>query len=97
MREGAEVADPLPVLSTHHHGAWPLLVERDGEVGIRLVVLQPDVEPRFVPLDQVELEKECLDLVLGDDPLDVIRGLHHLIRPLRQRRGRCEVVGEPAA
>ena len=97
VRERAEVADALAVLAAHHHRPRPLLVERDREVRVRLVVLQPDVEPRLVPLDQVELEEERLDLVLGDDPLDVIRGLHHLVGALRQRRRRGEVVREPAA
>ena len=97
VRERTEVADSLAVLAAHDHRTRPLLVEGDREVRVRLVVLEPDVEPRLVPLDQVELEEERLDLVLGDDPLDVVGGLHHLVRALRQRRRRGEVVRQPAA
>ena len=52
----------------------PLLVEGDGEVGVGLVVLQADVEPGPVLLDQVELEEERLDLVADGDPLDRVGG-----------------------
>ena len=48
----------------------PFLVERDREERVRLVVLQPDVEPRAVLLDEVELEEQGLDLVADLDPLD---------------------------
>ena len=97
VRERAEVAHALAVLAAHHHRPRPLLVERDREVRVRLVVLEPDVEARLVPLDEVELEEERLDLVLGDDPLDVVGRLHHLVGALGQRRGRREVVRQPAA
>ena len=92
-----EVADALALLAAHDHGAWPLLVERHREERVRLVVLQPDVEPRPVLLDEVVLEEERLDLVADLDPLDGLRGLHHLARPRQQRVRRGEVVRQPAA
>ena len=63
VRVRTEVADALALLAAQHHRPRPLLVERDREVRIRLVVLQPDVEARPVLLDEVELEEERLDLV----------------------------------
>ncbi len=97
VRVGPEVADALAVLAPHHHRPRPLLVEGHRQVRVRLVVLQPDVETGLVPLDEVELEEERLDLVLGDDPLDPVGGLHHLVGALGQRRGWREVVREAAA
>ena len=97
VRVGTEVADALALLAAHHHRPRPLLVEGDGEVRIRLVVLQADVEPGPVPLDEVELEEERLDLVLGDDPFDRVRGGHHLPGSLGEELGLEEVVREPAA
>ena len=73
VRVRTEVADALALLAAQHHRPRPLLVERDREVRVRLVVLQPDVEARPVLLDEVELEEERLDLVADDDPLDASR------------------------
>ena len=92
---GTEVADPLALGPPHHHGPWPLLVEGDRQVRVGLVVLQPDVEPGPVLLDQVVLEEQRLDLVADRDPLHRIGGVDHLRGPLRQP-GR-EVRHHPAA
>ncbi len=91
----AEVADTLALRPPHHHRPGPLLVEGDGEVGVGLVVLQPDVEARAVLLDQVEFEEEGLDLVADGDPLHRVGGAHHLHRSLRQAAR--EVRHHPAA
>ena len=96
VRVRTEVAHALALLAAQHHRARPLLVERDREVRVRLVVLQPDVEARPVLLDEVELEEERLDLVGRHDPLDALRGLHHLPRAFRQQVRLEEVVREPA-
>jgi hypothetical protein len=54
------------------HDARVLVFERDGDVRVRLVVAQPDVERRPVALDEVLLEVERLALGLGDDHLHVL-------------------------
>jgi hypothetical protein len=54
---------------------------RDRDVGERLVVAQPDVERRAVPLDEVLLEVQRLDLCLGDDRLDRLDAPGHLPDP----------------
>ena len=82
--------------AAQHHRARPVLVERDREVRVGLVVLQADVEAGPVLLDEVELEEEGLDLVRGDDPLDPLRGLHHLPGALREQVRLDEVVRQPA-
>ena len=74
----AEVPHPLALGAPHHHRPGPLLVEGDGEIGVGLVVLQPDVEPGPVLLDEVELEEERLDLVAHRDPLDGVGDADHL-------------------
>ena len=56
---GAEVAHTLLLGAPHHHGPRPLLVQRDRQERIRLVVDQPDVESGPVLLDEVELEHQA--------------------------------------
>jgi hypothetical protein len=48
-----------------------VLVERDSDVWVRLVVTQPDVEDGPVPLDELLLCQQRLRLGLGGDELDV--------------------------
>ena len=42
----AEVACALALAAAHDQRSWPLLVDRHREERVRLVVAQPDVEPR---------------------------------------------------
>ena len=53
------------------HDPRVLVLDRDRDVRERLVVAEPDVERRPVPLDEVLLEVERLDLGIGDDHLEV--------------------------
>ena len=61
------------------HDTRVLVLDRDGDVRERLVVAQADVERRPVPLDEVLLEVERLDLTAGDDRLDVGDPVHELV------------------
>jgi len=58
-----------------------VLVQRDRDVWIRLVVAQPDVEARLVALDEVLLGEQRLGLGGGDQELDVVGRRDHLGRP----------------
>src|SRR5262249_36949017 len=91
------VPDSLSLGASHDHRPGPLLVERDGEERVGLVVLEADVEARLVALDEIEREEEGHDLVADLDPFDRLGHGHHLPGPLRQRGRRTEVVGEPTA
>ena len=71
VRVRAEVPDARPVPLAREHHARVLVLDRDRDVRERLVVAQADVERRPVPLDEVLLEVERLDLGAGDDHLDV--------------------------
>ena len=66
----AEVEDASPVALAGEHHPRVVVLEGDGDVRERLVVAQPHVERRSVPLDEVLLEMERLDLAAGDDRLD---------------------------
>ena len=59
----------MPLAREHHPRV--LVLDRDRDVRERLVVAQPHVERRPVPLDEVLLEVQRLDLAAGDDHLDV--------------------------
>src|SRR5439155_24847749 len=72
VRVRTEVDDPPAVPLPGEHHARVLVLDRDRDVRKRLVVAKPDVERRPVPLDEILLEVERLDLVLGDDDLDVL-------------------------
>ena len=68
--------------------ARKLLGDRQLQIEVVLVVLEPDVEARAVVLDEVVLEDERLDLVRGGDELEVGRppDQHRDARGLRVAR-----------
>ena len=67
---GPEVADALLLRPAHHLQPRELLVQRDREARVALVVAVADVEPRVELLDPVVLELEGLDLGADDGPVD---------------------------
>jgi hypothetical protein len=67
------------VALAREHDAGVLVLHGDGDVRKRLVVTQADVERRPVPLDEVLLEVQGLDLVLGHDHLDVLHPVRQLL------------------
>jgi len=67
----------VPLAREHDPGV--LVLHGDGDVRKRLVVPEPDVERRPVPLDEVLLEVQGLDLVLGHDHLDVLHPVGQLL------------------
>jgi hypothetical protein len=71
IRVRAEIDDPPAMALAREHDPRVLVLDSDGDVGERLVVAQPDVEGRAVPLDEVLLEVERLDLGVGDDHLEI--------------------------
>ena len=66
----------------------------DVDVGERLVVAQDDVERRPVPLDQVALEQQRLDVARRGHHLQIAGQRHHALQPRAQRR-RLGVGGQP--
>jgi len=68
--EGAEVGPPGAVLFAGEVNARVVLVEADADVGVGLVVPQPDVEAGSVALDEALLGEQRLGLVRGDEALD---------------------------
>ena len=72
------------------------LVERDRDVGVRLVVAQADVEDGPVALDEVLLGQQRLGLGLGGDEVDLVdRGDH--VRRAAARGRLAEVRGHALA
>ena len=69
MRVRAEVPGAAPLGAAHHHHPGVLLVERDREVGVALVVPVADVEPRVELLDPGVLQLERLDLGAHHGPV----------------------------
>src|SRR5207245_1582443 len=82
VRVRPEVPDARPVALAREHHPRVLVLDRDRDIRERLVVAQPDVERRPVPLDEVLLEVERLDLAARHDDLDVL----HARRQLRDLR-----------
>ena len=58
-----------------------VLVERDRDVRVRLVVAQPDVEPRLVLLDEVLLGEQRLGLGVDDQRLDLVDHVDQIPAP----------------
>ena len=88
--EGPEVGAVRAVALAGEVDARELLVEADRDVGIGLVVAQPDVEPRPVALDEALLGEQRLGLGLGDQRLDRVDLVEHAGGPAQAR-------AEPAA
>ena len=79
----------MPLAREHH--ARVLVLDGDRDVRERLVVPQPHVEGRPVPLDEVLLEVKGLDLVARDDHLDVRDPVGELLDRRAGVRVRLEV------
>jgi hypothetical protein len=94
VRVRTEVAHALLLGPAHHLDPRELLVEGHREARIRLVIPVLDVEPRVELLDPGVLQRERLDLVDHDGPLDAGRGGHHGLGARVQRGERLEVVGQ---
>ena len=71
VRVGAEVARAVLRHAVRQEDARVLLLHRDLDVGIALVVLEADVVMRAVLLDEVALEDQRLDLGVRHDNLEV--------------------------
>ena len=83
VAERAEVGAPAAVALAREVDARVVLVEADPDVGVGLVVAQPDVEQRPVALDELLLGEQRLGLGLGGDEVDLGRPG----RPFRRLRG----------
>jgi hypothetical protein len=94
---GAEVAHALALGAAHHPRARDLLVQRDREPRVALVVAVADVVAGPVPLDQGVLELEGLDLAVDQHPLHGGRRVDHRRGARVQAAHRLEVVGQPLA
>ena len=92
---GPEVPDPLALPPPHDRRTGPLLVDGHRQPRIALVILQPDVEPRLVLLDQIVLEQQGLGLGADHHPLDVVGLVDHLCCPRGQTGRVLEIGVEP--
>ena len=69
--ERAEVGGAVLVNAPSHHQAWELLVGRELQEGIVLVVPENDVVARPVLADEIRLQHQGLELVVGHDVVEV--------------------------
>ncbi len=86
---GPEVQAPRPVTLAREIDAGEVLVERDRDERVGLVVAQADVETRPVLLDEGLLGEQRLGLARHHDALDVLDEVDHLgvaLRVLGARR-----------
>ena len=91
LAEGAEVAHTALLRAAADEDPGVLLVHRDGEPGVGLVVAVLHVEPRVELLDPRVLELERLEFVAHHRPFDLVRGAHHRLGAEVQCRGVREV------
>jgi hypothetical protein len=81
VRVRPEVDDAATVPFAREHDARVLVLDGDGDVGVRLVVAETDVEGRPVTADEVLLEVEGLGLVPRRDHLEALDPLRELLHP----------------
>ena len=77
VRVRPEVAGAAPFGPPGHHHPRELLVQRDGQVGVALVVPVPDVEPGAELLDPGVLQLQGLHLGADHGPVHARRGGQH--------------------
>ena len=94
-RVGPEVGTVPAVALAREVDAREVLVEADRDVGVRLVVAQPDVEARLVLLDERLLGEQRLGLGRDDERLDVVDLVGERARAVQ--RGVAEVAGDALA
>ena len=87
VRVRAEVGARAAVALAREVDAREVLVHRDRDVRVALVVAQADVELRLVALDQVLLGEQRLGLARQQQHVDVVRLLDHLDGAARDRVG----------
>ena len=97
-----EVARPVVHELARSLDAREVVGERDLDVRVALVVLEPDVEPRPEPLDEVRLEQQGLGHRIGQGVLDVGDAVDHFADPVdvtkgTRRRLLLPVRADPAA
>jgi hypothetical protein len=84
-REGSrqvrpEVERAVALDAPRDHHARERLVDRQLQVRVLLVVFEEDVVTRLVPLDEVRLQHQRLDLRVGDDEFEVADPAHEFPR-----------------
>ena len=97
-----EVARPVVHELARPLDAREVVGERDLDVRVALVVLEPDVEPRPEALDEVRLEQQGLGHRIGQGVLDVGDAVDHFPDPVdvtegARRRLLLPVRAHPAA
>ncbi len=95
LGERPEVAGAVVQHPTRDVYAREVLVQRDLDVRIGLVVPEDDVEPRIVLLDQVRLEEQRLGRRAGHDPVEVLHVAHEHARLVGERGRRLQVGTHP--
>ncbi|MBV8263427.1 MAG: hypothetical protein JOY87_06365 [Candidatus Eremiobacteraeota bacterium] len=85
IAERAEIAAAVTHELAREDDARERLAQRHLQIGILLVVLEPDVERRLVLLDEIALEQQRFALVAHDDRADLDRALDHGIGPYAVR------------
>ena len=78
LEYGPEVGATGTVALAREVHAWEVLVERDRDERVGLVVAQADVEARPVLLDEALLGQQRLGLAGDDDAFDVLHRRDHL-------------------
>ena len=94
-RVRADVATAVPGQLARAHDPGEILVERDLDERVALVVAQPDVEAGPMLLDQVRLEQEGLAHRVSHDVLDVRHLGGHAHDPRVEADLRPEVGADP--
>ncbi len=95
VAERAEVGPVAAVALAGEVHPREILVERDRDVRVGLVVAQADVEARLVLLDEVLLGQQRLGLGVDDERLDLVDHRHQVAAGPRARIG--EMRGDPLA
>jgi len=91
MRIRTEIFDARNLFRTRYIESRKFILETDRQVGIRLVVLELNIESRILRFDPREFELKGLDLGLDDGPIDSYGGMDHAISLSGEVRAKVRV------
>ncbi len=91
MHIGTEVANAFAAFTAEHHRPRPFFIHSDRHKRETLIILQPNIEPRLMLLDQGVLEQQSFDFVAYFNPLNFVGKAHHARSTGMQSLWVCEV------
>ncbi len=91
VRIWTEIFCTFALSTSHHHGPRPLLINRDSQKRVTLVVSKANIESRRISINQTVLKNQRLYFIAHFNPLDTLRRFNHVVCSRMQTVGLGEI------